>query len=263
MKISFPVLISRRVLGPRPAFTLVELLTTIGIIAILSSLLLTGLRSARERGRRLVCAGNLHQLILGATMYSNDDRGGNFSNAVHDTNDVMTFLYPTYVKTLKTFICPSTQNYIRPDKKIPNPFTGELELLDLTDYAGGTKKPGMSYEIFGFMNYTKDTPNTTQLRAGGKEYDVKGVRKSNSTVVSYEHIYNAFGLKGIVAGPSRIWLILDGDDGPTHQNYPDPEDNHGSAGGNVSFCDGHVEWVRQKEYIFKYETSQDENRDNL
>jgi prepilin-type processing-associated H-X9-DG protein len=40
-------------------------------------------------------------------------------------------------------------------------------------------------------------------------------------------------------------MFLDGDSGyaGTRNNIPDPIDNHGSAGGNVSFCDGHVQFI--------------------
>jgi prepilin-type processing-associated H-X9-DG protein len=43
-------------------------------------------------------------------------------------------------------------------------------------------------------------------------------------------------------------MFLDGDDGylGTRNNIPDPIDNHGADGGNVSFCDGHAEFVSAK-----------------
>ena len=45
----------------RSAFTLVELLVTIGIIAILAAFLLAAVTSAARRSRSIVCLGNLHQ----------------------------------------------------------------------------------------------------------------------------------------------------------------------------------------------------------
>src|SRR5687768_2976270 len=58
----------------RPGFTLMELLVVIAIIAILASLLLSALATARASGRRILCLNNNRQLALAWHLYSGDNQ---------------------------------------------------------------------------------------------------------------------------------------------------------------------------------------------
>src|SRR5438094_7320914 len=57
------------------AFTLVELLVVIGIIAVLISILLPTLNKARESAKRTQCLSNLRQIAVFLNMYASTFSG--------------------------------------------------------------------------------------------------------------------------------------------------------------------------------------------
>ena len=58
-----------------PAFTLVEMLVVIAVIAILAGLLLPALARAKEQAKSAKCVSNLHQVFVAMTMYVDENEG--------------------------------------------------------------------------------------------------------------------------------------------------------------------------------------------
>ncbi|MBI4027545.1 MAG: prepilin-type N-terminal cleavage/methylation domain-containing protein [Verrucomicrobia bacterium] len=59
----------------RPAFTLVELLVVVAIIALLAAMLLPALKNAREAAKKTGCVHNLKQIGQLIHLYANDNNG--------------------------------------------------------------------------------------------------------------------------------------------------------------------------------------------
>ena len=59
----------------RRAFTLVELLVVIGIIAIMISILLPALNKVRDKARAVQCASNMRQIYVACQMFAQDNGG--------------------------------------------------------------------------------------------------------------------------------------------------------------------------------------------
>jgi prepilin-type N-terminal cleavage/methylation domain-containing protein len=90
------------------AFTLIEMLTVIAIIAILAAILIPSLSAGRERSRRAYCQNNLNQIGKALMGYVNDNRdklppvSRNGTESAWDLDIIPYLNYQTNV-----FQCPS------------------------------------------------------------------------------------------------------------------------------------------------------------
>jgi prepilin-type N-terminal cleavage/methylation domain-containing protein/prepilin-type processing-associated H-X9-DG protein len=273
----------------RRAFTLVELLVVIGIIAILMGLLLPALGGARKSAQAVQCASNLRQLATGWQMYANANKRiscpgrlptDGKPGGVYDLDNGSQYR-PRWYELLGAvqgiYACQFPQAIENDSWTIEN----SVFLCPAVSDWNNSRNYPYGYN-FQFLGNARPQPSMMGSGTTGAarwiNYPVMATRiKASETVMALDCIgtaagkpesqrtgyyqdgskdLNARGNKASFVDPPRLTARSDYADhqnrGAAHRSGPDPRHKKKL---NAAFCDGHVELVTPED--LGYEVSPD------
>lgn len=113
------IILSDREAAMRKAFTLIEMLVVIAIIAILAGLLMPALTRARKEARKTHCLNNQKQVGIYLAMYAMDHRGRypsvsfpHVDGRAYDSSLSIAQLWPDYADNQELFHCVMTNHEV-------------------------------------------------------------------------------------------------------------------------------------------------------
>jgi len=172
------------------AFTLVELLVVISIIAILLSILMPALGKVRKQAQGVICLTNARSLGQAAMTYANDNEGL-YPRDMTYQNGVATCkapywddrLFPYVGKNYATFLCPAVMNTPEAQKSLAYVKAHPGVNSDPTVACGG--QGGMNvkcYRINSYLGGDKMDPPMAGFIGTGRPWSISNIRQPSAVI---------------------------------------------------------------------------------
>ncbi|MCF7854875.1 MAG: type II secretion system GspH family protein [Candidatus Pacebacteria bacterium] len=177
---------------PRKTFTLIELLVVIAIIAVLASLLLPALRTARERARSIACMSNLRQAGLTATLYTLD-YGCWPAHSSYSLSPWRMLSDGDYLADLHILDCPADATRTPGQRSgiYPYSWTQGINRSYVINVNAGLFRGPLPQSLF-FYPYSPEDSDHPAWDAMIFDFE-NGVTTSNAYYYGYEYFSNAWG----------------------------------------------------------------------